>query len=316
MQKYFCSLILLQLLVCSPSVIYGGEQSGNEIPRQQIRQPIHRRLSPLAYESTIATEDMESGQEDEIVDEPEEQEAVPKISESPCIGGSMRLRHKVHGYEVVLQRAPISRCRATAVINPYNPDIKLSQASLDLYRTGGQEFVGSLRSLYKKQRDLFAGLKKMPGNSYVLHPEFCPLGNLPMDVMALMYVPRVMTAKKKLSIMGALSSGICYTLLHQLYPLMSHHNIQSASVVLPAIGADPVFEGYPGPLMAKTLLSTVVMTLRYLHGLRHKRLKYVAFMVDSEEAYGHYAEAFNRFYETERNYFIRIESSSGIGLQS
>jgi hypothetical protein len=306
MRQYYYSLILLLLVTGISSFTYGSEQPG------LVSQSVYRKRSPLAYESLIAAAPDIIGQEEEELDENEMQAISPMVCEPLRISTMTRMRHRANSYEIILQLAPISKWNATAVINPYSRSGGQSKVSLDLYKKCGREFVSQLKSLYTDSPALFAELGKQPGNSLLLSSDCFPLGSLNMDVMAFMYVPEVVKPKTKGQVLARLSNGISNILINKLYPLLERSNIVEASVVMPAIGADPIFYGYSGPLVAKMVLSTVVTTLRYLHGLGRSRLKYAAFVIDNQEAYENYQTAFNKFFHDEHDYFTRLETPTDI----
>ena len=305
MYKYHHSLILFLLATGISSFAYKFEQSG------LVRQSVTRKRSPLAYESHIF-EGPDVIDEQEMGGKHERQDLIPLRREPLRISSMTRLRHQKNGYEVILQLAPITKWPATAVINPYNRTEELSQASIALYTKCGQEFLAQLDSLLAYRPALFDELVKQPGNSLLLSSDCFSLGDLPMDNMFLIYVPQAVKPKTQVAVLAALSAGIREILTHQIYPLLERSNIDSASIVLPAICAGPAFRGYQGPLAAKMLFSAVVTALRYLHGLGCSRLQYVSFVVDTQETYEDYQKIFNEFFQQERDYFTRLETPTDI----
>ena len=296
--------ISLICMVCGLSCSEKSDHADSGNMRLKNAPRVH---SPLAEETSISI--IDGLREEDIwalFDQLDEEQIIP-LPMKPTDSHTTILRHKIHDYEISLKWGSIAQNQATAVITTYNTDKKLPKVSLALFQQAGEQFVSWLRSFYRKEKDLFHELKKMPGNTYVLHPELSRPGNLSVDMMAFIHVPRVVSQKKR----GAVIQGICNGLMHivcyQVYLLLKQYDIRSGSIVLPAIGSDELFRGYPGPVMAKMVLHTVLRGFRFLHGLGNQRLKRVSFVIDSSEAYNDYAQAFQELYEKERDYFDLIE---------
>lgn len=283
MSKLMHILLIGASQLCSLFVIGGAEKS------LYVHKHMPRKRSPLAYESIIIDRE-EAGPSTLTISPARLEEA--SVESFPRIGFS----HKINHYGVILEHGDIAQGQAAAVINPYTAGCQeQTQASLALYKRGGQMFFKQLHAYFNENKQIFDALQREPGNCILLSVDDFYFGDLAYDYMALMNIPLTLNKQNKSAVLQALCGSLHKIIIGGFYPRFESNNLEGAMVVLPALGHDSLFKGYKGPLVAKTLLSAVVSTLRYLHGLGHSRLKCFSFVVDSKEAYEDYRAAFSDY---------------------
>ena len=325
MQKY---LKLFVILLSSAGTLYCAEPR-MDLAEQGPAKKVPRMHSPLANETTQDYVANETTQNYEVpynladtflFDDGANIAPTPAVLVEPSANKCIRLKNSMQGYELGLKLAPIAKSEATVVINTYNSDVAQPKVSVELFKGAGKEFVKALREFFKNNQALFTSLKASAGSSYVLPTN--KVGNLSIGMMALMYIPECYLPEpknfrhdkndptlKSLLQFNMLKQadptlktihGNLLALLTNLFNTFRQKDIWKASIVLPALGADQVFKDYPRQKMATMIAATVFHFLRYVYSTQYDavRLESVNFVVDSQEAYEHYAQAFRQLYET------------------
>lgn len=294
MSKLMHVLLIGALQLCSLFVIGGAEKSPCG------HKHMSRKRSPLAYESIII--DREEAGPSTLTISPARLEE-DSVESFPRIGFS----HKTNHYGVILEHGDIAQRQAAAVINPYTAGCQeLTQASLALYQRGGQLFFKQLHAYFNENKQMFDALQREPGNYMLLSVDDFYFGDLAYDHMALMNMPLTLNKQNKSAVLKALCLNLHKIIVEGFYPRFQSNNLAGAMVVLPALGHDPLFNGYKGPVIAKMFLTAIVSTLRYLHELGHSRLKCFSFVVDSKEAYEDYRVAFSDYLKVAGDSFQSI----------
>ena len=331
MQKYFK---LLVLLMCGAGVLYGAEPRFDNVVARSLAKKIQRKRSPLTSEMTRSPEPYDILEDIDMSSAGQELISSTPFLNEPCVNNVIRLKNKISGYEMVLQRGAIAKCGATVVINPYNPDIATSKVSAELYNGAGTMFTEVLGNFMHANQAIFAQLKNKVGSACVLPVD--GIGNLPIRMMVLMYLPQAFVPesqffmrdkndptlksvlqrnalKQSKPTMPSLRGGLM-AMLDNLWVILRTNGVEQASIVLPAMGDDPVFKDYPGSKMAIMMVATVSRFLSKLYVEQYDadRLQNISFVVDNEEAYAHYSAALKRLYTYEKDRLELVEQQNAV----
>lgn len=291
------SVFMLIGIVFLCSRIDGSENNQKLINRTNVVSTIARKRSPLIPQDDDPVEGIRS------LFETQEKTTVIQLHQEPFIGISKILQHKAHKYSILLQLAPIERARATAIVNTYFPASQAPEVSKSIFEQAGETFTRELARMHKEHLALFKNLIRQPGNSLIISPNCGPrLGNLDINFMALMYLPRIVHKKEQQQTVSKIMDGVTTLLSRTLYAFLEKFDATGAGVVVPALGSDEFFSGYPQDLMAKSLVKIVADTLRFLHETGKKRLKCVGFIVRNPDEFRVYSQAFQDFYASKKIY--------------
>jgi len=300
MSRYYFSWLLLCVGLLYECSIYSVNDLDVAPAAQSDCECVPRKRSPLGIQSFACDEDDALQGIRYLFQSVQPEQRV--LLQVP-VYNPITLRHKQHGYEISMHLGNIAQYDGTAVINTYTPGRQMPAACLDLYKKAGSSFVQGVRNIYIAHPALFKALESLPGNSCVI-PE---VGGLAYDLMVLLYMPQVVASKQRTQVAALITEGVTTILSKKLYDIFQTYDVDNASVVIPALGHDTFFEGYDRSEMARNLVSTAVVSLRYLHGMKKNRLQAISFVVDTPEAYQYYAEALNVVRETEKEYFDCVE---------
>lgn len=300
MSRYYFSWLLLCVGLLYECGLYSTQDPAAAPVMQKGCELVPRRRSPLGVQGSLYEED-EILQDIRYLFQPVQQ--AQRIPTQVSLCTPIVLRHKLHGYEVSMHLGHIAQYDGTAVINTYTPSKQMPAACLELYQKAGNSFVRELRKSYVANPSSFNALENCPGNSCVI----TSVGNLAFDTMILMYMPQAVKPKQRSRVVALINQGVMNIISKQLYDILQRYNVNNANIVLPALGHDAFFEGYDRSEMAKNLVYTAVRTLRFLYGMRKTRLQAISFVVDTPEAYQHYAEALNSARDSEKEYFNFVE---------
>jgi hypothetical protein len=300
MSRYYFSWLLLCVGLLYECSLYSAQEQDAACAMQKSSELVPRKRSPLGVQASLYDED-EILEDIHYLFQPLQQ--AHKIPAQIPSYYPIVLRHKFYGYEVSMHLGHIAKSDGTAVVNTYTPGRHMPAACLELYQKAGNSFLRELRKMYIANPLFFTALENCPGNSCVIPS----VGNLAFDMMILMYMPQAVKPKQRSRVVALINQGVMGIISKQLYDILQRYNVNNANIVLPALGHDAFFEGYDRSEMSKNLVYTAVRTLRFLYGMRKTRLQAISFVVDTPEAYQHYAEALNSVRDSEKEYFDFVE---------